>query len=119
MVPHQRLISKLRSVLFVDMALKLLSSFILNRSQHVRIYYSILDLVPVLRGVTQGSVLGPLLLIIFVAALPRLASPGSNIYQFADDLKLMRKIRDDSDVFALQKDIYEIMNWFSKWLSLC
>ena len=61
MVPHQILISKLPSVGFVDTALNLLASFLLNRSQQVRISDSLSYLVPVLSGVPQGSILGPFL----------------------------------------------------------
>ena len=46
-----------------------------------------------------------------------LACPGSKIYQFADDFKLRRIIRDDIiDVSALQNDIFGIIAGFSKWL---
>ena len=38
------------------------------------------------------------------------------MYPFADDLKLMRIIQDDSNVSALQNDIFRIMDWSSKWL---
>ena len=81
MVPHQRLISKLQSVGFVDAALNLLTNFILNRSQQVRISDSFSDLITALSGVPQGSVLGPLPFLTFVADLPSLASPVSKMYQ--------------------------------------
>ena len=67
-------------------------------------------------GVPQGSVLGPLLFLIFVADLPKLASFGSKLYQFADDLKLMRQIRDRNDEISMQNDIWKITEWSSQWL---
>ena len=93
----------------------LLSSFVSNRFQQVRISNSVSNPFPVLSGVPQGSVLGPLLFLIFVADLPTLASFGSKLYQFADDLKLMRHIRNRNDEISMQNDIWKITEWSSQW----
>ncbi len=62
-------------------------------------------------GVPQGSVLGPLLFLVFVSDLPDLVSPGTKIYQFADDLKLLRIIESETDIEILRKDIKALVKW--------
>ena len=67
---------------------------------------------PVLSGVPQGSILGPLLFIIyvdpvFVADL----SPGTQLVVYADDMLLYRPIRCTQDLVDLQSDTDKICQW--------
>ena len=69
--------------------------------------------VPVLSGVPQGSVLGPLLFLIYiddVAASTNLTE-GSVLNIFADDMLLYRPITSIEDLHLLQQDIDKISEW--------
>ena len=70
------------------------------------------DSFPVLSGVPQGSVLGPLLFVIYINDI---CSVCENIYLFADDAKLFRPIADFKDTRELQSDIYKLQQWFTRW----
>ena len=67
----------------------------------------------VLSGVTQGSVLGPLLFNIYVNDMPNCVS--SPILQFADDVKMFRAIGGAADFQQLQADINSFVDWSIKW----
>ena len=62
-------------------------------------------------GVPQGSVLGPLLFVIFINDLPDNVSPQSNPFIFADDTKILREISNAEDNQALQRDIDSLVEW--------
>ncbi len=67
-------------------------------------------------GVPQGSVLGPLLFVIFINDLPDLLELPAKLY--ADDSKLMCEIRKNKvaeDASRLQKDIDSIVDWCGRW----
>jgi len=71
----------------------------------------------VLSGVPQGSVLGPLLFLIYVNELPKIVT--SSIKLFADDSKIWKKIQNkQEDIKALQQDLLTLESWSEKWL-LC
>ena len=60
--------------------------------------------VEVLSGVPQGSVLGPLLFLMYVNELPKIVN--SSIKMFADDTKTWKKIQNNQeDIGALQRDL--------------
>ncbi len=68
--------------------------------------------IPVLSGVPQGSVLGPLLFLIYVNDITELQlSCGSVLNLYADDMLLHKAINSDSDFRSLQNDVNRIQEW--------
>ena len=70
----------------------------------------------VLRVVPQGSVLGPILFLIYINDLEE--GVTSKILTFADDSKLLRKIKGNWDKQQLQGDIAKLIMWLEKWQML-
>jgi hypothetical protein len=65
-------------------------------------------------GVPQGSVLGPVLFLLFINDLPEEAI--SELLLYADDAKIFRVIRTEQDREILQKDLHSMSIWADKWL---
>ena len=80
-----------------------MENYLQDRSQYVEINGEQLQWQPVTSGIPQGSVLGPLLFLIYINDLP--IHVNSTIYMYADDTKIYREIRDKHDQEILQKDL--------------
>ena len=72
------------------------------------------DPAPVLPGVQQGSVLGPILFLIFINDLPD--KINSTVRLFADDFVLYRNIKRVEDQQILQHDLNKLASWKGAWL---
>ena len=66
---------------------------------------------PVGSGVPQGSILGPLLFVLFINDLPSGLSEETEIHLYADDTKIWRAIDSNNDITCLQNDINILNNW--------
>ena len=70
----------------------------------------------VLSGVPQGSVLGPILCLLYINDLEE--GVTGSILKCADDTKLFRKTREIGDKHFLQDDIDKLVKWSEKWQML-
>ncbi|XP_072142509.1 probable RNA-directed DNA polymerase from transposon X-element isoform X3 [Dermacentor andersoni] len=113
-VPHQQLLLKLSLANVHPDILRWIEAFLSNRSQFVLINNSPSVSLPVTSGVPQGSVLGPLLFLIYINGLPLHVS--CNIRMFADDCVVYQTITNMSDQISLQEDINRLQQWCDCWL---
>ena len=111
--PHQRLLHKLNYYGISRPTLYWIKSFLSDRTQHVSINGSHSALANVTSGVPQGSVLGPVLFLLYINDITNQIQ--SNIRLFADDSIVYRVIRSPADHQILQTDIQMLTDWSKKW----
>ena len=113
-VPHKRLMHKLEYYGIQGSTLAWISSFLSSRTQRVLVAGEASGLLDVDSGVPQGSVLGPVLFLLYVNDLP--ASTVSPMRLFADDAILYRDIKTAEDSDLLQSDLDRVAQWEKDWL---
>ena len=112
-VPHRRLLHKLEYYGIRGSTHKWINSWLSGRTQQVVLDGQASDPVPVLSGVPQGSVLGPVLFLIFINDLPD--NIRSSVHLFADDCVLYRNIHSLQDCLTLQEDLTSLGQWEADW----
>ena len=113
-VPHRRLIYKMKKYGLSDKICSWVNDFLSNRKQRVKVNGEFSTWKDVTSGIPQGSVLGPILFVLFINDLPE--EVDSTVYLFADDTKIYRQVATTGDVSTLQNDIDNLFNWSSTWL---
>ena len=113
-VPHKRLLEKLKNVGIKGQILNWIIDYLSGRKQQVVVNGVLSDIVEVLSGVPQGSVLGPLLFLVFINDLPDIIT--SEAFLFADDTKVFRSIKGRMDQHILQTDLNRLCDWSKQWL---
>ena len=115
-VPHKRLVYKTGKYGIKGNVLGWISSFLNNRTQCVVHNGCASSSHPVTSGIPQGSVLGPILFVLYINDLPDVVDKDSFAFLFADDTKLFRIIKKLIDNHVLQGDIIKLVEWSDKWL---
>ena len=124
-VPHQRLIKQLDRYGIRGQLLHWIQDFLTNRTQRVRINDELSNSTRVLSGVPQGSVLGPVLFLIYVSDISSIVQNFASL--FADDTKLFSYILEVQDnlpsdtetnymhsALSIQEDINMLTYWAEK-----
>ena len=111
--PHELLKSKLFSYGIGGKTLEWINAFLCFRQQRVVVNGVKSDWAPVVSGVPQGTVLGPLLFSLYINDIP--VGIDSQIRLFADDCVCYREIKTVEDTLKHQKDIDLLGSWARKW----
>ena len=111
-VNHDLILHKLKYEYAIDGSLlKFLMNYLGEREQSVVLDGIKSSSKPVLSGVPQGSILGPILFVLFINDLPQGISEDTHLALYADDTKIWRSIRNEEDIVQLQKDINNLHMW--------
>ena len=114
-VPHRSLIEKLKSIGLNPYILRWVIFYLSNRSQYVVLNGERSPTSDVISGVPQGSVLGPLLFLVYINdAVQEPLTIGSVVNLYADDTLLYRAISSPLDYVNLQSDINTFACWVNK-----
>nr|VZI22397.1 unnamed protein product [Spirometra erinaceieuropaei] len=113
-VSHQRFLYKLNRIGVRGKLLKWTENFLIGRSHTVRLGGKQSAEVTATSGVPQGSVLGPILFLIYIDDCTH--GLDCDIAMFADDIKLWTVIRNKDDEANLQSNFGRLEQWLGYWL---
>ena len=114
-VPHQRLLKKMESLGITGNILSWVKAFLSDRKQCVRVDDKLSNWITVISGIPQGSVLGPILFVIFINDMPKMVKSMCQL--FADDAKIFRSVhlRDETSNLMIQEDLESLYRWSERW----
>ena len=108
-VNHQILLRKLYNYGIQGLLLDWIELFLRQRTVSVRVSDSVSSPIEVIRGVPQGSVLGPRLFLAFINDLPDILGPKTLL--FADDAKIWQTVTEPKGQIALQNTLDAAQKW--------
>ena len=112
-VNHLKLLYKLQTHGVQGKALRWIESFLVGRSQTVVLNGNSSDELQGSSGVPQGSVLGPILFLLYINDLPD--SLQSQVRLFADDTAMYLTVQGQADSKKLQNDLDILQEWEREW----
>ena len=112
-VPHLRLLAKLKEIGVRGKVLNWVAEWLNGSKQRVVMNGMASDWEEVLSEVPQGSILGPLLFLVYINDIDN--GLLGNILKFADDTKLYGKVGTSQGIEALRKDLASLSEWADKW----
>ena len=112
-VNHQKLLYKLSCFYVKGNTLNWIQSFLIGRTQTVVLDGESSEEVKVTSGVPQGSVLGPLLFLLYINDLPE--NIQSQVRLFADDTAVYLTVTNMQDSQVLQSDLESLQHWERTW----
>ena len=115
LVSHKKLLTKLDHYGVRGKTLNWLNGWISNQTQKVVIDGEFSPSIPVTSGVPQGTVLGPLMFLLYINDIGELIDNSTSIKLFADDCLLFRPIQTEQDQVQLQSDLDKLRSWAKSW----
>ena len=115
-VPHRRLMLKINAMGITGDVSNWIEDWLKDRYQRVVLLGNCSKWSKVLSGVPQGSVLGPLLFLIYINDIDECVN--SKLLKFADDTKILSVVTSKNDVNKLQEDLKNLCKWSKDWLML-
>ena len=112
-VPHLPLLQQMEEINLNPYLIRWFKDYLSDRHQVVAVEGEVSNKLPVVSGVPQGSILGPLLFIMYINNVITTISSGSEINMFADDIAVYRIITSTNDYAVLQEDISAITSFFN------
>ena len=111
-VNHELMLSKLNHYGIKGQENKWFQSYLSDRSQAVKINSSTSPFLPITCGVPQGSILGPLLFLVYINDLPKVLT-FSNVTMYADDTAIYYSAKDSKMIKqCMQHDLNKLDTWF-------
>jgi len=114
-VPHKRLLRKLKAYKLHNTIIEWIKNILTDRKQRVRVNGKFSCWAKVFSWIPQGSILSPLLFIIFINDLVDICEENIKMYLFADEAKMYCHIKNVADKDKLQRGIDNFVDWTSKW----
>jgi len=114
-VVHSKLLLKLSNLGIGGALLRWIGAFLVGRKQCVVVENCFSNWSDVVSGVPQGSVLGPILFLIFINDVVEISNCCSNCSLFADDLKIYSAVDTNADRDSLQVALDKLVLWCKKW----
>ena len=113
-VNHNKLLKKLHTLGFTGGSLRWFEAYLTDRYHRVKINGHISSDLQVWSGVPQGSIIGPILFLVYVNDMfPHVSS--SNLMMFADDSECIKEISSPYDQLLIQEDLDQLETWCSDW----
>lgn len=109
-VNQQLLVTKMARFPVSNSTLQWFNSYFKNRKQYAKVGSTLSDCIEVPSSVGQGTILGPLLFLIFFDDSDEQTN-GSSVYNFADDKRIARRVDSLNDAENLQTSIDNFVNW--------
>ena len=115
-IPHRRLLAKCKGLGIDGKILAWIERWLVGRRQRVIINGKSSAWQEVSSGVPQGSILGPLLFLVFINDIDNVINGKGVISKFADDTKVLVPIRNEEDAIEMQNIIHRLETWSNLWL---
>ena len=112
-VPHQRLLAKLKAHGISGSILHWIDEWLKDRQQRVVLHGIMSSWLNVISGVPQGSILGPLLFLVYINDID--SGIVNRLFKFADDTKLVGTVYSEEEIEQFRLDIKRLYDWSVDW----